>query len=75
MGLLIFYVLLALGISFLCSILEAVFFSVTPGFIQQEVSNDKKYAKTLAGMKENVDEPLSAILTLNTIAHTMGDYS
>ncbi len=72
MELLIFYVVLALGVSFICSILEAVFFSVTPGFIQQELSSGKKYANRLATMKANVDEPLSAILTLNTIAHTMG---
>lgn len=72
MGLLIFYVLLALGVSFLCSILEAVLLSITPGFIQHEVSSNKGYAKHLAKMKDKVDEPLSAILTLNTIAHTMG---
>lgn len=72
MGLLIFYVVLALGVSFLCSVLEAVLLSITPGFIQHELSSGKKYAKHLANMKENVDGPLSAILTLNTIAHTMG---
>ena len=72
MTLLVFYVLLALGVSFLCSVLEAVLLSVTPGFVQHEVSSGKKYAKRLEKMKEVVDEPLSAILTLNTIAHTMG---
>ncbi|MBK1829982.1 HlyC/CorC family transporter [Verrucomicrobiaceae bacterium R5-34] len=72
MGLLIFYVLLALGVSFLCSILEAVLLSITPGFVQHELSSNKKYAGYLAKMKQEVDEPLSAILTLNTIAHTMG---
>ncbi|MFK7910425.1 MAG: CNNM domain-containing protein [Akkermansiaceae bacterium] len=72
MSLLIFYVLLALGVSFLCSILEAVLLSITPGFVQHELSSGKKYAKHLARMKQKVDEPLSAILTLNTIAHTMG---
>jgi len=72
MGLLIFYVLLALGVSFLCSILEAVLLSITPGFVQHELTSDKPYAKHLAAMKKSVDQPLSAILTLNTIAHTMG---
>lgn len=72
MSLLIFYILLALGVSFLCSVLEAVLLSITPGFVQHELSSGKKYAKRLARMKQNVDEPLSAILTLNTIAHTMG---
>ena len=72
MGLLIFYIVLALGVSFLCSILEAVLLSITPGFVQHELTDGKKYAKHLARMKQKVDEPLSAILTLNTIAHTMG---
>jgi len=72
MGLLIFYVVLALGVSFLCSILEAVLLSITPGFVQHELSSGKKYAKHLEQMKQQVDGPLSAILTLNTIAHTMG---
>ncbi|BDS08693.1 hypothetical protein NT6N_37330 [Oceaniferula spumae] len=72
MALLIFYVLLALGVSFICSVLEAVLLSVTPGFIEHEISRDKAYAHTLAKMKADVDRPLSAILTLNTIAHTMG---
>ncbi|MFC5050730.1 CNNM domain-containing protein [Rubritalea spongiae] len=72
MGLLVFYVVLALGVSFLCSVLEAVLLSITPGFIQHELTSGKKYANRLAKMKEEVDEPLSAILTLNTIAHTMG---
>lgn len=72
MGLLIFYVVLALGVSFICSVLEAVLLSITPGFIHSEQSKGKKYATLLAKMKDKVDEPLSAILTLNTIAHTMG---
>lgn len=72
MGLLVFYVVLALGVSFLCSVLEAVLLSITPGFIQHELTSGKKYAKRLSKMKGEVDEPLSAILTLNTIAHTMG---
>lgn len=72
MELLIFYVLLALGVSFLCSVLEAVLLSITPGFVQHELSSGKKYAIHLATMKTKIDEPLSAILTLNTIAHTMG---
>lgn len=72
MGLLLFYILLALVVSFICSVLEAIILSVTPGFIQTEVAKDKAYAKHLAKMKSNLDPPISAILTLNTIAHTMG---
>lgn len=72
MELLIFYVTLALGVSFICSVLEAIILSVTPGFIQTEVSKGKGYARHLAAMKTDLDQPISAILTLNTIAHTMG---
>lgn len=72
MGLLVFYILLALGVSFICSILEAVLLSVTPGFIKTEIGRGKAYARDLEGMKNNLDKPISAILTLNTIAHTMG---
>ncbi len=72
MTMLIFYVLLALGVSFVCSVLEAIILSVTPGFIQTEIAAGKGYAKHLGDMKGNLDKPISAILTLNTIAHTMG---
>ncbi|WP_058309070.1 hemolysin family protein [Gracilibacillus massiliensis] len=72
MVLLFFYLFLALGVSFLCSILEAVFLSTTPSYLNVQAENGKKRAKLFLNMKENVDRPLSAILTLNTIAHTIG---
>ncbi|SHM75290.1 hemolysin family protein [Gracilibacillus kekensis] len=72
MILLFFYLFLALGISFLCSILEAVFLSTTPSFLNVKAEDGNKRAKLFLNMKENVDRPLSAILTLNTIAHTVG---
>lgn len=72
MGLLIFYLFLAIGFSFLCSVLEAVILSVTPSYIQMKVDQKKKSAKLLKSLKENIDRPLAAILTLNTIAHTVG---
>ena len=71
MGLLLFYLFLALIISFLCSILEAVFLSVTPTYIAS-LDSQKKYKKKLKHLKENVDQSISSILILNTIAHTMG---
>tara|TARA_R110002073_G_scaffold89852_1_gene212383 strand:- start:8316 stop:9341 length:1026 start_codon:yes stop_codon:yes gene_type:complete len=52
--------------------LEAVLLSVTPTFINIEISEGKNYAKTLEKIKKDVDKPLIAILTLNTIAHTVG---
>ena len=58
--------------SFLCSILEAVLLSVTPTFINIKKQEGKDYALTLEALKKDVDKPLIAILTLNTIAHTLG---
>ncbi|WP_274474890.1 CNNM domain-containing protein [Mangrovimonas aestuarii] len=72
MGLLIFYALISISFSFLCSILEAVFLSVTPTFINLKKKEGKAYATTLENLKKDVDKPLIAILTLNTVAHTVG---
>ncbi len=72
MGLLLFYLLLAIGFSFLCSVLEAVILSVTPSFVRIKMEQDRNSAKLLKSLKDNIDRPLSAILTLNTIAHTVG---
>ncbi|MGA7307275.1 MAG: CNNM domain-containing protein, partial [Rhodothermales bacterium] len=70
---LIAYVALALGFSFLCSIAEAVLLSVTPSYIQSLRLKRPKRAATLKRLKqENIDRSLAAILTLNTIAHTVG---
>lgn len=72
MGLLIFYLLLALVVSFFCSLLEAVLLSVTPSFIQVQINNGKSWAVQLFRFKSDIDRPLSAILSLNTISHTVG---
>ncbi len=72
MTLLLVYVLIALGLSFLCSVLEAVLLSVTPGYIGQISQERPQVGERLAAMKRDVDRPLSAILSLNTIAHTVG---
>jgi CBS domain containing-hemolysin-like protein len=72
MSLLIFYLVLAIGASFLCSILEAVLLSITPSFVAVLESKGSPTGKLLRNLKEDVDRPLSAILSLNTIAHTVG---
>lgn len=72
MGLLIFYGIISIFFSFLCSILEAVLLSVTPTFINLRKQEGKSYATSLEVLKKDVDRPLIAILTLNTIAHTVG---
>lgn len=72
MGLLITYALLSIFFSFLCSILEAAFLSFTPTFIQVKKNEGKIYANSLEALKKDVDKPLIAILTINTVAHTVG---
>lgn len=72
MGLLILYAVLSIFFSFVCSILEAVLLSVTPTFINVKLKEGKAYADNLEELKKDVDKPLIAILTLNTIAHTVG---
>ena len=71
--LLVSYILLALVFSFLCSVAEAVLLSITPSYIAGLRSRKPKLAALLKQLKQdNVDQSLAAILTLNTIAHTVG---
>lgn len=72
MGLLLFYLFLALFVSFLCSVMESVLLSTPVSFLQVKLNEGKKSSVTFLKLKENVERPLSAILSLNTIAHTIG---
>mgnify|MGYP003318082502 CR=1 FL=1 len=72
MGLLILYGFLTICLSFLCSILEAVLLSINPTYIKIKIKEGRKYAEKLQSLKKSIDEPLIIILTLNTIAHTVG---
>lgn len=73
MGLLIVYLTLAIFVSFLCSILEAVLLSVTPSYIEALKEAGKlDLKKRLEVYKNDIDKPLAAILSFNTIAHTVG---
>jgi len=72
MTLLIIYATVSIFFSFLCSILEAVLLSITPTFINLKKSEGLEYAEDLEVLKKDVDKPLIAILTINTIAHTVG---
>ncbi|MDP2087881.1 MAG: hemolysin family protein [Flavobacteriaceae bacterium] len=72
MTLLLIYLFLAIGISFLCSIAEAVLLTVSMPFIKTKEREGKKTATHLKKLKTDIDRPLSAILSLNTIAHTIG---
>lgn len=72
MGLLLLYAFVSIFFSFLCSILEAALLSFTPGFLKVKSNEGKAYANTLVALKKDIDKPLIAILTVNTIAHTVG---
>jgi CBS domain containing-hemolysin-like protein len=72
MTLLFVYLAIAIGVSFLCSILEAVLLSVTPSFAEKILSDRPRAGGRLNQVKKRLDESLSSILILNTFAHTMG---
>ncbi|HSG60293.1 MAG TPA: hemolysin family protein [Pseudomonadales bacterium] len=71
MELLLLYLFLAIGVSFLCSVSEAVLLSTRPSFIASLDPNSRK-ARLLSDQQHNMDKHLAAILTANTIAHTVG---
>ena len=71
MSALFFYLFLALFVSFVCSLTESVLLS-TPQSYLVTLREKEKWAKSFLKFKSNIDKPLSAILSLNTIAHTIG---
>ncbi len=72
MVLLFFYLFLALFVSFLCSVLEAVLLSTPLTYLKTKQAEGYRTASLLIGLRQKIDRPLSAILSLNTIAHTIG---
>ncbi|ENO1849533.1 TPA: CNNM domain-containing protein [Vibrio vulnificus] len=72
MLLLTIYISIAIGISFICSVLEAVLLSISPSYIAQLRQQGHPAAAQLTKLKADIDRPLASILTLNTIAHTIG---
>ncbi|MCB0379350.1 MAG: HlyC/CorC family transporter [Bdellovibrionales bacterium] len=72
MTLLVLFFTFAVLVSFTCSLLESVILSVNPSYVETQVKAGKKSGKVLAHLKEEIDRPLAAILTLNTIANTLG---
>lgn len=72
MAALLAYLFLALFVSFVCSIMESVLLSTSQSFLIVKHERGHKWAKSFIDMKINVDKPLSAILSLNTVAHTIG---
>ncbi|MDR2153242.1 MAG: CNNM domain-containing protein [Helicobacteraceae bacterium] len=72
MTLLLVYLISALIVSFICSVLEAVLLSTTLSYIQSLSKTNPNAAAKLKSVKKDVDKSISAILTLNTFAHTIG---
>jgi CBS domain containing-hemolysin-like protein len=72
MTLLFVYLFIALFTSFLCSVMEAVLLSTPISYLKSRLENGDKSAEQMLKQKEDIDKPLSAILSLNTIAHTIG---
>jgi CBS domain containing-hemolysin-like protein len=66
------YVGLALSVSFLCSILEAALLSITPSYLAKLEQDRPKVGARVRALKRHIDRPLAAILSLNTIANTVG---
>ncbi|MDM1362286.1 CNNM domain-containing protein [Myroides marinus] len=72
MTLLLVYLFLALAVSFICSIAEATLLSLSTSFLKSKAEAGDKKAVKMIELKGDIDKPLSAILSLNTIAHTVG---
>lgn len=72
MLLLLAYLALALVVSFMCSIMESVLLSTPKSYLLVKEAEGKGWATKLMKLKAHVDKPLSAILSLNTVAHTIG---
>lgn len=71
-SLLITFFLVSIVFSFLCSMWEAVLLSVTPAYAKIRLKEGRGIGAHLYAFKKDIDRPLAAILTLNTIAHTVG---
>lgn len=72
MGLMFLYLFLAIGISFMCSVLEAVLLSTPVSYVNMKQKEGSRGADLFMDYKHDIDRPISAILSLNTIAHTVG---
>lgn len=70
MFLLLVYCIVAIVFSTFCSILESVFLSTTPSFVESYAKKNPKIGGYLRHLKANVDDAEGAILVLNTFAVT-----
>ncbi len=72
MTILVVTLVATLFVSALCSILEAVLLSIDLSFVEVLRSRGRRSGLFLHRLKSDIDRPIAAILTLNTIAHTAG---
>ena len=72
MTFLVIYFFLAVTISFLCSLLESALLSIPITHVVVLEKEGKKSGRILKDLKSNINKPLAAILTVNTIANTVG---
>lgn len=72
MTLLLIYLAIAIGVSFLCSVLEAVLLSISPSYVETADAENPSRGGKIREVRDSLDESLSSILILNTFAHTMG---
>lgn len=72
MGTLLLFAIVSIAFSFLCSIWEAVLLSVTPSYVSMKMQEGGATGELLNKFKKDVNAPLTAILSLNTVAHTVG---
>ncbi len=72
MSLLFIYLFIAVGVSFLSAILESVFLSTHQGYVALLIKQGKPAGKILRDLKQNVNRPLSATLTADTVATITG---
>ena len=68
---LFFYLFIALFVSFVCSLAESVLLSVPQSYLAT-IKDKYHWANSFLSYKQKIDKPLSAILALNTVAHTIG---
>ncbi len=69
---LIISVSLAIAVSALCSVCEAVLYSITSSQVEMLKKNNHPAAIHLQKLRTDIEKPITAILTLNTIANTIG---
>lgn len=69
---LVIVVVLLVAVSFFCSVLESVILSVTGPYIEAAVEKQRRSGVLLKALKDKINDPISSILTLNTISNTAG---